>query len=98
MLKILVVSESKTGKQGAKSGQKFHENKCVQNSTQLMEKVKLPTEIFKINLDVEKAGGLGLKTTIKRDKQGAKFTWRLMCPEFHQVNRKGQVTNKDYEN
>ena len=98
MLKMLVVSESKTGKQGAKSGQKFHENKCVQNSTQLMEKVKLPTEIFKINLDVEKAGGLGLKTTIKRDKQGAKFTWRLMCPEFHQVNRKGQVTNKDYEN
>ena len=71
---MLVVSESKTGKQRAKSGQNFHENKCVQNSTQAMEKVKLQTEIIKINLDVEKAGGLGLKTTMKKDKQGAKFT------------------------
>ena len=83
---------------GAKTGQDFHENKCVQNSTQSMEKVKLQTEIIKINLDLEKAGGLGLKTTMKRDKQGAKFTWKLMCQEFHQVNRKGQVTNRDYEN
>ena len=63
-----------------------------------MEKVKLQTEIIKINMDVEKAGGLGLKTTMKKDKQGAKITWELMCPEFHQLNRKGQVTNKDYEN
>ena len=74
MLKMLVVSESKTGKQGAKTGQNFHENKWDQNFTQSMEKVKLPTEIFKIKLDVEKAGGLGLKTTMKKDKQGAKFT------------------------
>ena len=74
MLKMLVVSESKTGKQGAKSGQNFHENKCVQNSTQFMEKVKFPTEIFKIILDVDKASGLGVKTTMKKDKQGAKFT------------------------
>ena len=74
MLKMLVVSESKTGKQGANSGQNFHENKCVQNSTQSMEKVKLQTEIIKINLDFEKAGGFGLKTTMKKDKQGAKFT------------------------
>ena len=35
-----------------------------------METVKLKTEIIKINLDVEKAGGLGLKTTMKKDKQG----------------------------
>ena len=56
MLKMLVVSESKTGKQGAKSGQNSHENKCVKNSNQSMEKVKLQTEIIKINLDVEKAG------------------------------------------
>ena len=35
-----------------------------------MEKVKLQTEINKINLDVGKAGGLGLKTTMKKDKQG----------------------------
>ena len=74
MLRMLLVSESKTGKQGAKKGQNFHENKCVQNSTQSMEKVKLQTEINKINLDVEKAGGLGLKTTMKNEKQGAKFT------------------------
>ena len=74
MLRILVVSESKAGKQRAKTGQNFHENKCVQNSTQSMERVKLQTEITKIKLDVEKAGGLGLKTTMKKDKQGAKFT------------------------
>ena len=74
MLKMLVVSESKTGKQGAKIGQNFHENKCDQNSTQSMEKVKSPTKIMKINLDVDNAGGLGLKTTMKKDKQGAKFT------------------------
>ena len=81
-----------------KNGQNFHENKCVQNSTKLMEKVKLQTEIIKIYLDVEKAGGLGLKTRMKKDKQGAKFTWKSLCPEFHKNNRKGQVTNKDYEN
>ena len=63
-----------------------------------MEKVKLQTEIIKINLDVEKAGGLGLKTTMKKDKQGAKFTWKWMCLEFHQINRKGQVNNRDYQN
>ena len=39
-----------------------------------MEKIKLQTEIIKINIDVEKAGGLVLKTTMKKDKQGAKFT------------------------
>ena len=39
-----------------------------------MEKVKLQTEIIKINLDVEEAGDLELKTTMKKDKQGAKFT------------------------
>ena len=39
-----------------------------------MEKVKLQAEINKINLDVEKAVGLGLKTIMKNEKQGAKFT------------------------
>ena len=74
MSRMLVVSESKTGKQRAKSCQKFHENKCAQNSTQSREKVKLQTEIIKSNLDVEKAGGLGLKRKIIKYKQGAKFT------------------------
>ena len=53
---------------------------------------------MKINLDIEDEDGLGVKKTMKKDKQGAKFTWKLMCPEFHQVNRKGHVTNRDYEN
>ena len=74
MLRMLVVSESKTGKQRAKKEQSFHENKCVQNSTQSMEKVKLQTEINKIKFDVEKAGGFWLKTTIKKEKQRGKFT------------------------
>ena len=67
---MLVVLESKTWKQGAKSGQNFHENKCLLKSSQSTEKVKLPTEIIKINLDVEKDGGLGLKTTMKRTNRG----------------------------
>ena len=29
---------------------------------------------MKINLDVENADGLGVKETMKREKQGAKFT------------------------
>ena len=88
----------KTTMKKDKQGQNSHQEKSVHNSTQSMEKVKLQTKIFKINLDGEKAGGLGLKTTMEKDKQGAKFTWKLMCLEFHQINRKGQVTNKDYEN
>ena len=59
---------------------------------------KSPTKIIKTNLDVENADGLGVKTRMKRDKEGAKFTWKWMCPEFHQISRKGQVTNKDYQN
>ena len=37
-------------------------------------KVELQTEINKIKFDVEKAGGFWLKTTIKKEKQAAKFT------------------------
>ena len=83
--------------QGAKVVKSF-KKKCVQNSTKSMEKVKSPTEIMKINLYVENAGGLGVKKNIEKDKQGAKFTWKLMCPEFHQINGKGQVTNMDLKN
>ena len=53
---------------------------------------------MKINLGVENADGLGVKTRMKMDKEGAKFSWKVMCPEFNQINRKGQVTNRDYEN
>ena len=35
-----------------------------------MEKVKLQTEIIKIILDAENSSGLGVKTTMKKDKQG----------------------------
>ena len=63
-----------------------------------MEKVKLQTEIITIILEVENADGSGVKIRMKKDKQGAKFTWELMCPEFNQINRKCQVTNRDYEN
>ena len=70
MLKMLVVSESKTGKQGAKIGQNFHENKCVQNATQSMEKVKSPIKIMKIKLDVENAGIWGRKQQSKRTNRG----------------------------
>ena len=70
MLKMLVVSESKTRKQGAKGGQNFHENKFVQNTTQSMEKVKLQTEIMKIILDVENAGIWGRKQQWKRTNRG----------------------------
>ena len=39
-----------------------------------MENKTLKTEIMKINLDVENAGGLEVKRTMKKHKQGAKFT------------------------
>ena len=39
-----------------------------------MEKVKSATEIMTINLDVENADGLGVKRTMKKEKQWAKFT------------------------
>ena len=38
-----------------------------------MEKVKSPTEILKINLDVENVGCLGVKRTKKGGKPGAKL-------------------------
>ena len=60
--------------------------------------VKSPTGIMKINLYVENAGGFGVKKTMEKEKQGAKFTQNLMCPEFHQINGKGQVTHRDFEN
>ena len=53
---------------------------------------------MKINLYVENAGGFRVKETMKKEKQGAKFTSNLMCPEFHQINGKGQVTHRDFEN
>ena len=33
-----------------------------------------------------------------KGQTGGKFTWKLMCPEFHQINGKGQVTNMDLKN
>ena len=65
---------SKQAKKGAIWGQNMHENWCVQNSTKSIEKVKSPTKIMKINLDVENADGLGVKKTMEKKKQGAKFT------------------------
>ena len=76
MLKMLVVSESKTRKQGAKGGQNFHENKFVQNSTKSMEKVKSPTGILKINLNVENVGGFGVKNRKTRGKNWSKYPWK----------------------
>ena len=87
MLKILVVWGWKQQWKRTNRG-KIYMKKCVQNSTKSIEKVKSPTEIIKIILDVEKAGGLGLKTTMKKDKQGQNLHEK-MCPEFHQINGKG---------
>ena len=39
-----------------------------------MENYKAKGEIMKINLVVENGGGLGVKTTKKEGKLGAKFT------------------------
>ena len=40
------------------------------NSTKSIEKVKSPTKIMKIILDVENADGLGVKKTLKRTNRG----------------------------
>ena len=39
-----------------------------------IDKLKSPTEIMKINLYFENASGFGVKRTMKKDKQGDKFT------------------------
>ena len=51
----------------------MHENSCVQNATKSMENYKANAEIMKNYLVVENVGGLGVKTTKKEGKQGAKF-------------------------
>ena len=79
-------------------GQNLHKILCAQNSTKFIEKVKSPTEIMNINLYVENAGGFGVKRTMKKEKQGAKFTYNLMCLEFHQINGKGQVNHRKFKN
>ena len=53
---------------------------------------------MKINFDVENVYGLGVKTAKKQGKLGAKCAWKLMCPEFNQINRKVQGDKKNYEN
>ena len=69
-----------------------------------MEKYKLITEILKINLDVENVGGFGVKTTKKEGNLEAKFTIKLMCPEFTKSMEKVKSpavileTNLDVEN
>ena len=52
------------------------------------------TEILKITLVVENIGGLGVKTTKREGKLGAKFPWKLMPQEFNQINRKVQGEKK----
>ena len=54
MLRMFVVLESKTGKQRAKSGQNFHENKCAQNSTQSGQKVSCKQRLSKVTWMLKK--------------------------------------------
>ena len=63
-----------------------------------MERYNVTREILKINLDVENVDGLGVKTTKKEGKQGAKFASKFMRPEFYQIQGKVQGDNTDYEN
>ena len=44
-----------------------------------------------------KVSVVGVKTSKKGGKLGAKYAWKLMCPEFHQIHGQGQVTNIDFE-
>ena len=62
-----------------------------------MEKIRSAREMIKIILDVENAGGLGVKTTKKRCKKGAKFTLKLMYEKFHQIQAKVQVDNRNFK-
>ena len=49
-------------------------------------------------MNVENIGGLGVKRTKKGSILGTTITGKLMCQEFHQINGKGQVINRDFEN
>ena len=61
---------------------------------QINRKKEGDKKILKINVDVENVGGLGVKTTKKQGKLGAKFARKLMCQEFNQINRKVVVDKK----
>ena len=54
----------------------------MKNSIKSKQKYTSITEIFKINLDVENGGVLGVKRTKKEGKLGEIFEGILMCPEF----------------
>ena len=64
---------------------------------QSMEKVKLQTEIIKIILDAEKASGLGVKTTMKKDKQGQnshkKKASRIPLNQWKRLSCKQRLSN-----
>ena len=67
----------KNRKTRGKSGQNFHGNKCVQNSTQSTEKVKSPIKIMKIKLDVENADGLGVKKNNEKGQKEGKIYMKI---------------------
>ena len=52
---------------------------------------------MKIILVVEHNGGYGVKITKKEGRLGAKFAWKLMCPEFNQIKGKVQSDKRDFE-
>ena len=63
-----------------------------------INKKESTTEILKNTLVVENIGGLGVKTTRKEGRLGAKFVSKFMFPEFYLIQGKVQGDNIDYEN
>ena len=53
---------------------------------------------MKINLVIEKIGGLGSKQQRKRGTWGQQLIKKIMCPEFNQINRKVQGVEENFEN
>ena len=99
MLKMFMVLGVKTTKKQGKLGAKFAWKLMCPEWYQITEnKYKATTEIMKINLVVENVVGFGLKTTNKQGKLGAKFAWKIICPEFNQIKGKVQGDMRDFGN
>ena len=64
---------SRQQRKKASWGQNLHENSYLQNSTRSKQMYKAKAETMSINLVVENVNGVGVKTTKKEGKLGAKF-------------------------
>ena len=87
MLKKLVVWGWNNNEKGQTGGKIYMKITVSRKSQQRLWK-----------LNVEKAGVLGVKRTLRKDKQEGKIYIKINVSRIHQINRKDQVNNMDFKN